>query len=600
MRRVGVSIAAATVALLCLLGAGAACASASIDVPLGHSGRWITDPNGRVTVLHGLNMVNKRPPYAPDAVGFGEDDAAFLASEGYDTVRLGVIYKAVEPSPGVYDDAYLARIEETVNTLGRHGIVSLLDFHQDLYNERFQGEGWPDWAVQDDGLPNQPQAGFPGNYLAMPALQRSFDHFWQNDPGPGGVGLQDRYAAAWRHVAERFRSNASVLGYDLLNEPWPGSAWQQCANPAGCPAFDAAMSGFVTRVLGAIRSVDPDTLVWYEPHALFNNGADTNLADFGDANTGMSWHDYCLAASEGGAGYSPACEASDGLVFANAEKRSGATGDALLLTEFGATDDRGSLLGVLGLADRNMMSWQEWHYCGCDDPTTTGSGDKQAIVLDPAKPPSGDNLKTSTLDAVSRPYPQAVAGTPESWSFDPSSKEFSLSYSVARPGAGSGSFGAGALTEIAMPARQYPGGYAPDVRGGSIRSAAGASVLGVAACSGVERVAVTVVPGGAAQSSCAPPPKSLRAAKTRLRVSVRPRGVRVGRQVKVRIRVRAGKAPVRGAVVRLGGKRAVTGRRGRAKLRVRFRRPGRRAAVARARGYRPGRATLRVVRRSPR
>jgi endoglycosylceramidase len=586
----------AAILSLVTLGAGAASAPASIRAPLGHSGRWITDRTGRVTILHGLNMVNKRPPYAPDAVGFGDDDAAFLASEGYNTVRVGVIYKAVEPQPGVYDDAYLARIESTVNTLGRHGIVSLLDFHQDLYNERFQGEGWPDWAVQDDGLPAQPQSGFPGNYLAMPALQRSFDHFWQNDPGPGGIGLQDRYAAAWRHVAERFRGNPSVLGYDLLNEPWPGTAWQQCANPAGCPVFDATMSGFVTRVLGAIRSADPRTLVWYEPQVLFNNGSDTNLANFGDAHAGMSFHDYCLSASEGGSGYSAACQTSDSLVFQNAQKRSTTTGDALLLTEFGATDDRGSLLGVLTLADQNMMSWQEWHYCGCDDPTTSGPGDKQAIVIDPSKPPQGSNLKTVTLDAITRPYPQAVAGTPESWSFDPASKKFSLAYSTRQPGSGGASFAPGAETEIAVPRRQYPSGYAPDVRGGSIRSAPGAAVLRIAACPGADRVAVTVVPSGTPQSSCAPPPRSGRTARARLRVSLSPRVVRVGRRVTVRVRVLAGRAPVRGAVVRLGGRRVVTGRSGRATLRLRFGHSGRRKATARARGYRQGRATLRVVR----
>ena len=37
---------------------------------------------GRVVNLHGINMVYKRPPYAPDAAGFGDDDAAFLASRG--------------------------------------------------------------------------------------------------------------------------------------------------------------------------------------------------------------------------------------------------------------------------------------------------------------------------------------------------------------------------------------------------------------------------------------------------------------------------------------------------------------------------------------
>jgi endoglycosylceramidase len=582
------------VTLVALAPAGA---HAGVRTPLTHSGRWLTDSDGRVSVLHGLNMVYKRAPYAPDAVGFGDDDAAFLASEGYNTVRVGLIYKAVEPSPGAYDDAYIARIEQTVNTLAAHGIVSLLDFHQDLYNERFEGEGWPDWAVQDDGFPAEPKSGFPANYLLMPALQRSFDHFWANDPGPAGVGLQDRYAAAWRHVAERFRDNPAVLGYDLLNEPWPGSDWQPCANPAGCPAFDAVMSEFVRRTLGAIRSVDPKTIVWYEPQVLFNNGSDTNLADFDDPHLGMSWHDYCLTANEGGGGYSADCEASDTLVFGNAEKRSAATGDALLLTEFGATDDPAALEGVLRLADRNMMSWQEWHYCGCDDPTTTGAGDKQAIVLDPAKPPSGENLKTGTLDAVTRPYPQAVAGTPENWSFDPSSKKFSLGFTTARAGDPSKSFGPGAETEIAVPRRQYPDGYSAAVQGGTIRSAPGAAVLRVTACTATDRMAVTVVPGGvASQTSCAPPPRAGQA-KRRLRVSVRPRVVRQGRLVRVRVRVRAGRSPLRGALVRVGQRRGVTGRRGVARVRVRFMRAGRRKAVAKARGYRLGRATLRVIRR---
>ena len=46
--------------------------------PLGHPGRWITDRSGRVVILHGFNMVYKVAPYAPDAIGFGADDARFL------------------------------------------------------------------------------------------------------------------------------------------------------------------------------------------------------------------------------------------------------------------------------------------------------------------------------------------------------------------------------------------------------------------------------------------------------------------------------------------------------------------------------------------
>ena len=267
-------------------------------------GRWLVDPQGRALVLHGLNMVYKLAPYAPDQVGFGRDDARFLARQGFTTVRLGLIWAAVEPQPGVYDDAYLGRIERTTRILAKEGIWVLLDFHQDLYHERFQGEGAPTWAVQDDGLPAEPQLGFPANYFVMPGLNRAFDNFWANSPGPGGVGLQERYAAAWAHVAAYFSKTPKVLGLDLLNEPWPGTGWQACANPVGCPEFDARLEAFSQRVIDAIRTVDSRTTVFYEPNVIFNNGAQTSVRPSSD-NLAFSFHDYCLtaeASAEGGLG----------------------------------------------------------------------------------------------------------------------------------------------------------------------------------------------------------------------------------------------------------------------------------------------------------
>jgi endoglycosylceramidase len=46
--------------------------------PLSHEGRWTTDAKGRAVILHGVNVVYKRPPYDPSAIGFGADDAASL------------------------------------------------------------------------------------------------------------------------------------------------------------------------------------------------------------------------------------------------------------------------------------------------------------------------------------------------------------------------------------------------------------------------------------------------------------------------------------------------------------------------------------------
>src|SRR5258707_2350235 len=136
-----------TLLFLLILAAGAcpaAAAVASAAPPAGHAGRWITDARGRVVVVHGVNMVYKRPPYAPDAIGFDDADAAFLAREGFNAVRLGVIWKAVERQPGVYDDDYLERLAKTVTLLRRRHILTQLDFHQDQLNERFYGEGFPD------------------------------------------------------------------------------------------------------------------------------------------------------------------------------------------------------------------------------------------------------------------------------------------------------------------------------------------------------------------------------------------------------------------------------------------------------------------------
>ena len=491
---------------LVLTGALAPAARSAPRLPLGHSGRWITDASGRVVIVHGINMVYKLPPYYPAAIGFGDDDAAFLHSIGFNAVRVGVIWKAVEPEPGVFDDGYLNQIAATVATLARHGIVSLLDFHQDMYNEEFQGEGAPDWAVQGGLLPN-PALGFPGNYLANPALQHTLDQFFANAAGPSGVGLEDWFAGAWAHVAARFRGDGSVLGYELYNEPWPGTLWEQCAGPTGCPGFDAQLTSFYGLVDRAIRGADPGTLVFYEPNVLFNEGSDTYVGAVGDPRTGFAFHDYCLTESETN---SPTgCDTFDNLVFSNAISHVASTDQALVETEFGATDDTPYLTDMVARADRDMVPWFEWAYCGCNDPTTTGPGDKQAIVRDPSKPPTGANLVTGTLGALVEPYPQLIAGTPLGWGYDPSTKTFHLSYTTARV-SGAGRFPAWSVTEVAAPALVYSRRYAVSVKGGAIVSSRGASVVKIARCPGARGISVTLRPGSGRHGSCRPSRKRRR------------------------------------------------------------------------------------------
>jgi endoglycosylceramidase len=404
------------------------------------------------------------------------------------------------------------------------------------------------------------------------------------------VGLQDRYGAAWAYVAQRFRDDANVLGYELLNEPWPGSTWQSCAQPVGCPDFDAKLTAFSQRMVRAIRRVDSRTPVIYEPNVLFNDGADTQMGAIGDPHALFAFHDYCLSA--GGSGSNEGCDTFDNLVFANAEKHIQATGDASLMTEFGATDAADILDAMVTRADRNMVGWQEWHYCGCSDPTTSGPGATQAIVIDPAKPPTGANVKAAKLALLTRPYPLAVAGTPESYGFDAASHTFKLRFSTRRADR-QGAFAPGAISEIELPARQYPSGYRLSVQGARVLSAPGADILTIASCPGAGEVAVSVAPAGPAAATCRPPARATRRAAA-LRVTVRPHRVRAGRRVTLRIRVWAGRRPAAGVRLTLAGHHARTGRRGRATMRLRARRAGR--LVLRARGsHASGRAVIRVL-----
>ncbi len=563
-----------SLALACFgltLAIGAAPAIAAPLLPLGHAGRWITDAQGRVVVIHGVNEVAKFQPYYPSATGFGDDDAALLAASGLNAVRVGVIWKALEPQPGVYDDAYLAQIADTVATLARHGVVSLLDFHQDLLNEKFGGEGWPDWAILDGGLPAQPLLGFPLSYATSPGLNAAMSNFYANAAGPGGVGIQDRLAAAWRHVARQFASNPYVVGYDLINEPWSINTNAIGCYMPGCPAVEQQMvAPAEAKMMRAIRTVDQTHLLWYEPIVETQAGLGSyNLPNpTGDRQAGMSFHIYCLGLP------GRSCSADEQSSLDQAIARGTANGDALMETEWGATDDVGLVDRQVARSDRAMMSWMWWAYTG-GDPTTSGGGGAQAIVNDPAKPPTGTNVKLAKLRHLVEPYPEVIAGTPQRWSF--TGGLFSLSYTVRRAGGGD-SFGAGSLTDVFVPGLWYQSGYSAAVVGGAIVSAPGASVLQIAACPGVSSVAATVRAGAVASSGTCHPKLSL---------TVSPRRFKAGRPTTFRVRVVAVlgsyRQPVRGAVITLGGRHVRTGPRGRALLRITLR-GGSRRVVARARG----------------
>jgi endoglycosylceramidase len=141
-----------------------------------------------------------------------------------------------------------------------------------------------------------------------------------------------------------------------------------------------------------------------------------------------------------------------------------------------------------------MLPWIEWAYCGCGDPTTSAiPPSKQALVLDPAQSPQGTNVAVRTLDALARPYPLAVAGTPRAFGFNARKGTFHLSYSTVRAGARK-RFRAGSCSAMVLPGVQYPHGYAVRAKGARVISRRGSGVLELASRRGAKRVSVKVTP----------------------------------------------------------------------------------------------------------
>jgi endoglycosylceramidase len=179
------------------------------------------DELGRVRLFRGVNVVCKER-----ARGYtyemSKAELERLEECGFNVVRLGVIWDGLEPEPGVIDEEYLGRLEEQARALAEHGMYVLLDMHQDLYSVRFS-DGAPEWATLTDGLPEPGEVVVWSDAYMSEAVQRAFDHFWANDPAPDGLGLQDHFAACWRALAGRLGSRPWLLGYDIFNEPFPGS-----------------------------------------------------------------------------------------------------------------------------------------------------------------------------------------------------------------------------------------------------------------------------------------------------------------------------------------------------------------------------------------
>jgi endoglycosylceramidase len=247
-------IAALAVAVALGLGDGARDATTAGSYPqrLSTRGGQIVDTTGRPVLLRGFNVI---PVYiGGPGQTWGPEHYRRIRARGFNAVRFVLYWHIMEPARGRFSAVNFRTLERAVGYARRARLYVILDAVHVYQGPRYI----PRWARS-------------GNTLAD--IERD----------AGG------YVA---ELARRYRHNATVAAYDPINEP-----------PTYPPDQNSVLRVYA-RLIEAIRRVDPDKIVMFEPSYGDAVMTAANLDLLGDTrNLVFSMHDYYSGGA--GDGYLP-------------------------------------------------------------------------------------------------------------------------------------------------------------------------------------------------------------------------------------------------------------------------------------------------------
>jgi len=406
-------------------------------------GRWIKDEKGRVILLRGMNLSNKAksPPFHP----LRDDQEAELdrlKAWGFNSLRYLIIWEAIEPAPGVYNQYYLSKLDEWVDRATSRGFYLVLDMHQDIYSRVFCGDGAPEWAALTYLPGPDCSETWYLNYFS-PAVQASFDNLWTNDL------LQDHYIKAFQEVARRYKDNPLVIGYDIINEPHPGSL------PLNGPDFEQErLEPFYKKLIPALRNVHPGCLIFFEPSIVVGGGLKTYLGKMPFSNLVFAPHYYDPMVMWVNPYDGKRTRAMAAFDLLEKESREQLGDIPWWVGEWGilasTTNSLGYMKDQAELMDEFLAGWADWDYNILEDDLMSPISPigEERFLTDAL----GLTSSTTLLDVLSRPYPMKTAGVPKLLSFDINTREFSFEFDENLDTEGP--------TEIFVPEiRHYPIGF---------------------------------------------------------------------------------------------------------------------------------------------
>lgn len=397
-------------------------------------GQWFVDEYGRKVILRGINFSDrsKRPPFTPEVP---YEDIDRLKEWGFNSVRFLVIWEGLEPEKGVFSPDYLGRIMKWIHEFSKREIYVILDMHQDLYARKLGGDGAPEWAVLE--IEHQPVTPWYLNYLSRAVIE-NFDRFWRDEE------LQEHYIKAWEFLAEAVKEEKYVIGYDLMNEPFFGSA-----SPL-TPEFEVHyLQPFYERLISHLRKIDSNHIFFFEPGIIAGGGLPCFLKKMPFPNLAYAPHYYDPAVLWEFPYDGKEERTKSAFILRERESERwevpwvlGEFG--ILLHTFGAEE---YLEDHMRLIESFMIGSFYWNY-----------NREEWDDMSPVNPDGKEKcLWWCPLDILSRPYPQKTNGEPLWFSFDRKEREFSF---ILRASGGS------MPTEIFIPSRHFGKGFDVEIEGG--------------------------------------------------------------------------------------------------------------------------------------
>jgi hypothetical protein len=228
------------------------------------SGSWFRDQEKRYVLFRGVNFGSrsKMPPYLPiapldvhdiskldlkkeiESVKSGLD---LMKNLGFNIIRLLISWKAIEPRPNSNLDEllpegnkYLEYMKVIIDELYARNLYVILDFHQDIANEVYGGDGFPDWAIAIDEehekpkAPTKPDKKWQFKYMINKSLKETLKSFWENDLTNIDEGLKNypvrtHLEKTIGQTVKFFKSLNGGLGHPAIiavepfNEPHPST-----------------------------------------------------------------------------------------------------------------------------------------------------------------------------------------------------------------------------------------------------------------------------------------------------------------------------------------------------------------------------------------